>query len=156
MRIALVRSRWGENLGNVRAALRNLRKVEGTRHNKVDINKIKRACRSHKTANKVLHRDIKVAEEYLKIGTRKAREAKIRECIITRNKKFDDPKKKKMKQVISSIMRRMTRTESINKVATNNGMVTSAGGVARAVTAFYTKWYESKTGVLDRWESMEA
>ena len=74
MRIALVRSRWGENLGNVRAALRNLKKVEGTIHNEAEIKKIKRACRSHRTANNALHRDIKAAEEYLKIGMRKERE----------------------------------------------------------------------------------
>jgi hypothetical protein len=155
MRHALLSSTWDEGQAAVRYVVKKMRPIHNTIHTPVAIASIKRACRSKGRAEPMLAAKIMEAEKYLRVASRKERLTHIIDSVKLRNARFDDPKKKKMKQVITSIMRRMAKQESITRVLTEGGMATTAQGVARGVTDFYTKWTRSKSALTDRWETRE-
>ena len=80
---------------------------------------------------------------------------KIRECKKLRTSKFQHAMKKKLKHVITSIMRRAAVREEITTCLTEDGtgMATSVQEVAAAVIEFYKDWMKSKVSWRQRWKT---
>jgi hypothetical protein len=157
LRHAVLKVSWDEDMGQVRMLTRLLIEVPGTIHDPQTIRNIQSACRKKKTALEKLSIAVKTAEQHLKREKRKARDKEIRERVSTRNQRFDDPKKKKMKQVITSIMRKMAKRETITESNDpDKGKVTTEAAVGKAVTKFYRSWMKSRTAPEERWTSKEA
>ena len=89
---------------------------------------------------------------------RRKQASQISDSVKARNRKFEDTEKKRVKQVITSIMRRAVPQEEVTHTHDPNAReaIIEEEGVAREVIRFYTDWMHSRSGVLDRWESREA
>jgi exonuclease III len=156
LRFAKLRTEWGEHMGTVKRTTKLLIPVPGTIHNEKAIKKIRGACRKKTTALAKLKQAIDAAEQYLKKEARKSREKEIRGRVKLRNNRFEDPAKKKLKHVITSIMRKMAKTETTTSVQQAEGTVSTEAAVGKAVTKFYRGWMRSRVKATDRWESQEA
>ena len=95
--------------------------------------------------------------EYASRENRKFRAAQIQENVRRRNERFNDPRKKNLKKVITSIMRRAKLNEEIisQKRDGAQGIATRAEEVAKEVTEFYRKWMSSRVGWDQRWETWD-
>ena len=116
--------------------------------------------RETESRNKLIQRiwsELDSTTEYLNRENRKHRAAQIRNNIERRNRRFDDPNKKSLKAVITSIMRRARVNEQIvtQTRGEGRGVATEAPEVAREVIKFYSEWMRSRVPWDMRWKSWE-
>jgi len=105
----------------------------------------------------ILEERVKEAVAYLAKSERSKRQRKIAECKKRRTDRFQHRMKKRLKQVITSIMRRAAVHEEIttSNRQEGEGIATSAQEVATEVVAFYRRWMASRVSWEDRWETWE-
>ena len=97
------------------------------------------------------------ARTHLAREARKSRAQQIKDNVNRRNERFRDSRKKKMRAVITSIMRRARIGEQIVAQQRNEaaGVATEMTEVAREVVAFYKRWMASRVPWEKRWKSWE-
>ncbi len=102
-----------------------------------------------------LIRDEKEMVEYLSKSARKDRQESIAANKRRRTSRFQHGMKKRLKQVITSIMRRARTQEEVTScIGTDGGEIkTSAKDVAAEVIKFYKDWMKSKVDWRQRWTS---
>ena len=97
------------------------------------------------------------ASEYLAKEARSSRQESIAANKKRRTTRFQHALKKKLKMVITSIMRRATVHEEITSCVDqeNDGIHTDVEMVAKGVISFYRNWMKSKVHWSQRWESWQ-
>lgn len=139
----------------IRKATAPLRKVRQTVRE--DQECLHQACMGH-TREKILfviREHMNETIQYLSTSARQERQESITANKKLRTSRFQHRMKKKLKNVITSIMRKAKIHEEIttcNKEG-NLGIATSEVEVAREVVAFYKNWMKSKVNWKERWKS---
>ncbi len=146
--------------GEIEKSLRRGRKLKDvgeSPHSEVKAELRYQKNESRGTVTDKLAKLLETTSEYLKRENRLERARQIKANIERRNKRFEDKGKKKLRDVITSIMRRARVNEQITTQVRreNKGIATGVEEVAREVKKFYQEWMKSRVRCDDRWMSKE-
>ena len=146
--------------GAIKTALRRgrrLKDVEDSPHESIRAIFEYTECESRGTLIDKAIQMVDTSTEYLMRENRRERASQIKMNIERRNSKFEDKGKKKLRDVITSIMRRARTNEQItNQIRVGvQGIATGAEEVAKEVKRFYQEWMKSRVKCEDRWASKE-